>query len=136
MEPARTEPEISPGALARSVLREIAERLAELARTGEPAAIDLRSLPLKASDRSELEDCLGRGDVTATLNVAGTSELWETRYSGVWWVRHLGAGDRIAAERIEISIVPEILVTHSADIANAAERMRADLAGTEAATHV
>jgi hydrogenase-1 operon protein HyaF len=136
MEPERTEPEVSPGPLARSVLREIAERLAELARTGEPAAIDLRSLPLKASDRSELEDSLGRGDVTATLNVAGTSELWETRYSGVWWVRHLGAGDRIAAERIEISIVPEILVTHGADIAHAAERMRADLAGMEAATHV
>ena len=118
--------ELSSG-LAQSVLREIAERLAALARTGERGAIDLRSLPLTSADRGELEDKLGRGDVTAKLTVAGTSELWETRYSGVWWIRHYGAGDKIAAERIEIAAVPEILVAHEADIAAACARVRADL---------
>lgn len=113
--------------LAQSVLREIAERLAALAGGGETAAIDLRSLPMTAADRSELESRLGRGDVTVKLDVAGTSELWETRYSGVWWVRHFGADERIAAERIEIAAIPEILVSHDEDIAAAAARVREEV---------
>ena len=124
--------------LAQSVLREIAERLAALVTRGESGAIDLRSLPLTSADRGELEDKLGHGDVMAKLTVAGTSELWETRYSGVWWIRHHGADDRVAAERIEIAAVPEILVAHDADIAAACMRVRADLgddASGEPAAH-
>ncbi len=119
--------------LAQSVLREVAERLSVFAAEGEAAAIDLRSLPMTAADRRELEQSLGRGDVDAMLNVAGTSEIWETRYSGVWWIRHLGADHKIAAERIEIAAIPEILVTHSDDIAVAAVRLHDDLAGESSA---
>ena len=64
----------------------------------------------------------------ADLSVAGNSQVWETGYSGVWWIRHLGAGDKIAAEEIAVTNVPEILVSHSADIAAAASRIRRDLA--------
>ncbi len=115
--------------LAQSVLREIVQRLSVLATKGESGAIDLHSLPMTQADRGELEESLGRGDVEATLNVAGTSEIWETRYSGVWWLRHFGADDKIATERIEITAVPEILVTHKADITAAAARLCDDLAG-------
>jgi len=114
--------------LAQSVLREIAQHLATLAAKGETGVIDLRSLPMNQADRDELEEGLGRGDVEVTLNVAGMSEIWETRYSGVWWVRHFGADNQIAVERIEIAAVPEILMTHGADIAAAAARLRQDLA--------
>ncbi len=114
--------------LAQSVLREIAERLSVLASKGETGVIDLRSLPMTPADCSELEETLGRGDVEAILNVAGTSEIWESRYCGVWWVRHFGADDKIATERIEIVTVPEILVTVSDDIAIAAVRLHHDLA--------
>ena len=103
--------------MADSLLQEIAERLAAFANAGEASAIDLRSLPMAPSDRDELEERLGHGDVSAMLDVAGRSEVWETGYAGVWWVRHFGAGDAVAAERIEITAVPEILVAHSADIA-------------------
>ena len=123
-----------PTGLAGGVLQEIAGRLADLARTGESAAIDLRSLPMTSTDLDELEHRLGRGEVAARLTLAGASELWETRYSGVWWVRHYGAGGRIAAERIEIAAVPEILVAHAADIAAAAARARCDLGGDASAT--
>ena len=81
--------------LAQSVLREIAELLSVLVAEGETGAIDLHGLPMTPADRSELEESLGRGDVEAILNVAGTSEVWETRYSGVWWVRHFGADDKM-----------------------------------------
>jgi hydrogenase-1 operon protein HyaF len=113
--------------LADSLLREIAEHLDGLVRTGERSAIDLRSLPITAADRSELEERLGRGDIEALLTTAGTSEVWETRYAGVWWVRHLGAGGKIAAERIEITTCPEILISDAADIAAASKRLTEDL---------
>jgi HupH hydrogenase expression protein, C-terminal conserved region len=114
--------------LAQSVMREIMQRLSVLATSGEGGAIDLHSLPMTQADRGELEQSLGRGDVEATLNVAGTSEIWETRYSGVWWLRHFGADDKIATERIEITAIPEILVAHCADITAAAARLNDDLA--------
>ena len=114
--------------LAQSLLREIAEHLAKLAGTGKAAAIDLLSLPMTPADRAELERALGHGEVAAALDAAGTSEVWETGYAGVWWIRHLGSGDKIASERIEITRVPEILLTHRDDIAEAAERLADDLA--------
>ncbi len=113
--------------MADSLLREIAERLDVLARTGECSAIDLRSLPITAADRSELEERLGHGDIEALLTTAGTSEIWETRYAGVWWVCHLGAGGKIAAERIEITACPEILLSDVADIATASKKLAEDL---------
>lgn len=126
--------------LAQSVLQEIAERLAFLAETGRPAVIDLRSLPMTPADRSELEETLGHGEIEVALSVAGMSQVWETRYAGVWWVRHFGDRDRIAAERIEITPFPDILVTDDADIAAASGRLREDLASEgfagENAAHV
>lgn len=127
MPPVVTEPAGSRRGLAESVLREIVERLALLAASGATAAIDLHSLPMTPADRGELERRLGRGEVTVKLDVGGTSELWETGYSGVWWVRHLGAADRVAVERIEIAAIPEILVAHDEDIAAAAVRAREEV---------
>lgn len=114
--------------LTDSLLREIAEHLAILGEAGVPAAIDLHSLPMSKADRLELEERLGRGEVEVLLTAAGTSEIWETRYPGVWWARHLGADDRVAAELIEITACPQILVTHNADIAAAGARLRDELA--------
>ncbi len=113
--------------MADSLLREIAEHLHGLTSTGECAAIDLRSLPITAADRSELEERLGHGDIEALLTAAGTSEIWETRYAGVWWVRHLGAGGKVAAERIEITTCPEILTSDAADVAAASRRLAEEL---------
>lgn len=127
-----TEPGGVRTGLARSLMQEIAQLLEAYAARGEAAAIDLVSLPMTPADRAELEDLLGRGDVAAVLDVAGTSEIRETAYSGVWWVRHLGAGDKVAAERIEIVAVPDVLVTHADDIAAAATRLRGELAAASA----
>jgi hydrogenase-1 operon protein HyaF len=79
------------------------------------------------ADRAELEERLGRGEVDADLAVSGESKVWETAYSGVWWIRHFGAGGLIASEEIAIAAVPDILVSHAADIAVAAARMNDDL---------
>jgi hydrogenase-1 operon protein HyaF len=113
--------------MALSVLAEIGRLLEVLAATGQPGSIDLRSLPLTGADRAQLETLLGRGEVRVELALAGKSEIWETAYSGAWWVRHRGAADRIASEEIAVCGVPDILKAHPADIQAAAQRLRRQL---------
>jgi len=113
--------------MAWSVLAEVGRLLQRLAADGEPGFIDLRSLPLTDADREQLESLLGRGEVHADLDLAGRSEVWETAYAGAWWIRHRGAGDRIASEEIAVCTVPEILKTHTADIQAGARRLLRDL---------
>ena len=118
----QAQPDFSTG-MAQSLFSEIADRLASFAASGEKSAIDLHSLPLTPTDLKELESLLGRGEVEAELNVAGRSEIWETGYSGVWWVRHYGDGDKIASQSIEITACPKILAADAEDIAAAANRI-------------
>jgi hydrogenase-1 operon protein HyaF len=110
--------------LARSLLSEILEGLTSFCRTGEPSAIDLRSLPLTEDDRAALDAALGRGSVEAVVSSGGDSDIWETGFSGVWWARHYDGNQRLVAERIEITAIPELLPSHGADILAAAERLR------------
>ena len=112
--------------MANAVLSEISDRLGVLADTGEPSVVNLRGLPMTVADLRELEESLGRGEVSVSLEVAGTSEIWETRYSGVWWVRHLGTGGQVATEEIADTPFPEILRAHTQDIQAAAARIRED----------
>ena len=116
--------------MALSVLAEIGRMLENLAASGEPGFIDLRSLPLSDADRAQLEALLGRGEVQLELELAGVSEVWETAYSGVWWIRHRGAGGKIATEEISVCRIPEILISHPVDIEAAAGRLRQELETT------
>ena len=118
--------------MALSVLAEVGRLLEALAASGQPGAIDLRSLPLTDADREQLEELLGRGEVQAELELTGRSEVWETAYPGAWWIRHRGAGDRIAAEEIAVCSVPDILLAHPDDIRAAARRLHHDLTTQQA----
>lgn len=117
--------------MADAIMTEIAERLSALAETGDETTIDLRSLPTSDADRDALEARLGQGEVTATLDVAGLTEVRETAYAGVWWIRHMGAGDKIAAEEIAITRAPEILLSHVDDVRRAAEKIERDTAADD-----
>ena len=117
-----------PTPLVESLLREIAGLLADLAATGRGARIDLLGLPIGPAGRAALAERLGRGEVEAALDAGGASEIWETGFAGVWWVRHFGADDRLATEQIEITAVPTVLMSQQADIAIAASRLAAGLA--------
>lgn len=116
--------------MALSVLTEIHQMLEALAESGQAGSIDLRSLPLSDADRAELEETLGRGEVQAQMDLAGESEVWETTYPGVWWIRHKGAGGKIATEEISVCRIPEILKTHPVDIEAAAARLEQELETT------
>ena len=80
--------------MAWSILTEIHQLLKALSEKGEAGSIDLRSLPMTDADREQLEEILGRGEVRAELELAGVSEVWETAYAGVWWVRHRRSTNR------------------------------------------
>lgn len=115
--------------LVEAVLRELAEHLARLALDAQAtAAIDLRSLPLADADRAALRARLGAGEVRATLPLAGSSHVEETGYAGVWWVRHDGAGGDVLAEHLVVARVPELLLAHPDDVADAARRLGTELA--------
>lgn len=123
--PIRPGPASVRTGMSDAILREIAHALAHFVATGESGAVNLRAMPMTDADRGELEDKLGQGEVSAILTVAGTSEIWETAVSGVWWVRHRGEGGRIASEEIVVTRVPEILTTHPDDARDGLVRLQA-----------
>ncbi len=121
--------------MAYSILAEIGQMLNALSERGETGGIDLRSLPMTDADREQLQDMLGHGEVSVEMDLAGASEIWETNYPGVWWIRHKGAGDKISTEEIAITPAPEILFSHPADIAEAAARIQQELDSTGTQSH-
>lgn len=113
--------------MARSILSEISKLLQALAASESTGSIDLRSLPLTEADRRQLEEALGRGEVSLDLELAGRSSIWETGYPGVWWIRHRGAQDKVSSEEIAVCRVPDILKSHPADVSAAALRLQQEL---------
>ena len=109
--------------LAEAVFAELSHALAKLADTGEETVVDLRSLPFGEADLAALAEKLGEGEVRCDLEVAGRSEVRETGFSGIWWVRHFGGDGSTVVEEIAVTRIPEILVSHPEDIAFAARRM-------------
>lgn len=130
--PPTTEAQGAPSPLADAIVIEIAALLERFVDTGQAGAIDLRGLPMTEADTARLEALLGRGEVQAELSVVGTSEIWETAYSGVWWARHRGTDARVVAEEIVVARVPMILMTHEDDARAALRRLEAAIAGAGA----
>ena len=107
-----------------AVLTELAGLLEQLLLGVESAAIDLRSLPMSADDRKELQRVLGEGELEATLNAEGLSTFRETRMSGVWWVTHRDRDGEIIAELIEVARMPPMLLSSPEEIAISAHTLR------------
>lgn len=101
---------------ARPLLMEIAERVRRLVEHGETAAIDLSALPLTPADKDWLRAQLGSGQVHVSLEAEGLSTLDETACPGVWWITHRDARDRVMAEFIEVTRVPDLIQAHPEDI--------------------
>jgi hydrogenase-1 operon protein HyaF len=111
-----------------AILSELVTLLERLANEEAPGAIDLRSLPMSPLDRAELQRVLGDGEVQATVNAQGLSKMRETGVSGVWWIEHFDLQGELIAELIEVSRVPQILLSASDEIAAGARALRAQIA--------
>jgi hydrogenase-1 operon protein HyaF len=100
---------------ADPILHEIRSLLSDLVTVGKSASIDLRSLPLSPGDYEKLKEVLGQGEVSATIDSMGSTQVRETAVHGVWWVTHYNNDETVIAELIEVTTMPEILRTHPAD---------------------
>jgi len=109
------------------LLHEIRHALRRLA-AGEPGtAIDLRALPLAPGEEVSLEATLGEGEVRAELNSLGPTVVQETAYPGVWLVTHRNADDAVVAKFIEVTRMPEILMSQQQDIEHGISRLESEL---------
>ena len=115
----------------RAMLHEIESLLEDLLATGQTSAIDIRSLPLMPGDYDALESALGTGEISAEFEGgSGPTVIAETGIPGVWWVTHYNDEGEIAAEFIEITRIPEILLSQDDDIQDGlkglSERLRSE----------
>lgn len=110
-----------PSGMATVLMAELTDHLHQLAESGKTNIVDLQSLPLNESDINELADLLGVGEVKATINGIGSSSIRETAYRGIWWVTHYGEDNKVLSELIEVTSVPDILVTHVDEIRHSAK---------------
>jgi hypothetical protein len=115
-------PDPTPSVLA--LLHEIDEALATLARTDEPAAIDLRAIASSPAARERLQQTLGRGEVHASIEALGTTEITETALACVWWTSHRDPSGELLAEQIDICEAPALLRADRADVPAARDSLK------------
>jgi len=116
-----------------AILAELVGLLERLASGELPASIDLRSLPMSPQDRLALQSVLGDGEVQATLDAHGLSNIRETRVPGLWWVEHRDPEGELIAESIEVTRMPQILMSALDEIGAGAAALRAQIANTTSA---
>ncbi len=109
------------------ILHEIRHALATLIETGETRIIDLRSIPLAPGEEETIIDTLCCGEVHAKLNALGPSEIYETRFAGVWLITHYNEENSVIGRFIEITKIPEILQSQNEDMTNALGQLETEL---------
>ena len=112
-------PPAEPGLTGNAppLLREVVELVSRLLESGEPSAIDLSALPLTPADLEWLQEKLGEGEISVTLQANGASTLNETACPGVWWVTHHNEHGAVTSQFIEVAFVPELVKAHPRDVA-------------------
>lgn len=101
------------------LLFEVRHALEELLDSGETSIIDLRSIPLAPGEEETILKTLGQGEVHARLSALGPSEIYETRYAGVWLITHYNEEQAIVSRFIEITKIPDILKSQQEDMSSA-----------------
>lgn len=113
---------------ALPVLHEILHALRRLGESGESLTIDLRAIPFGPGDEERLLETLGHGEIRVTMDSLGRTDIWETRFPGVWIVDHRDAeGGRIGLQ-VEVTDVPALVRTPGDDIRDAVAELEETLA--------
>lgn len=120
---------------AKPVLREIQAALEKLLSDGTATTIDLGAIPFAAGDERLLDEMLGKGELTATIEVMGRSNVEETGIPGVWRVDHFDEAGETQSRFIEITYLPEILKTQREDAEAGLTRLEARLSEFDGQTH-
>jgi len=109
------------------ILHEIRHALGKLLETGESSIIDLRSIPLAPGEEETIIDTLGCGEVHAKLNALGPSEIYETRFAGVWLTTHFNEESNVIGRFIEVTRFPDILKSQQEDMTISLARLEHEL---------
>lgn len=109
------------------LLHEIRHALKRLAEGEEGTVIDLRGLPLAPGEEERIEAALGEGEVRAELQALGPTLVEETSYPGVWLVTHRNADNVVIARMIEVTRMPEILMSQREDILRGINKLESEL---------
>ena len=112
------------------LLHEIRHALQTYLETGETSIIDLRSIPLAPGEEDTIIKTLGQGEVQAHLDVLGPSEVYETKYAGVWMVTHYNDDDNIISRFVEVTDTPDVLKSQREDVVDALNALVTEL-GTD-----
>jgi len=108
----------------RPLLQQIEQALQELVDDGSATVIDLAAMPFSSQDEEDLREHLGKGEVSASLDAFGPTHVQETALPGVWLVEHKDAESRRLTLHLEVTRIPEILVTPEEDIAEGLELLK------------
>jgi hydrogenase-1 operon protein HyaF len=117
------------------ILHEIRHALEELLSSGKTSIIDLRTIPLAPGEEEVILNTLGKGEVHARLDVLGPSEIYETRYSGVWLITHFNENDSVVSRFIEITELPDILKSQHEEISIALQKLAEELSTEDTQLH-
>jgi len=109
------------------ILHEIRHALRKLLETGENSIIDLRSIPLAPGEEETIIATLGCGEVHAKLNALGPSEIYETRFAGVWLTTHFNEESSIIGRFIEVTRFPDILKSQQEDMTISLDQLEHEL---------
>ncbi len=121
--------QVRDASIVDSVLKEIQTSLRRLIESGKPSVIDLRSLPrMRSATYRSLKEVLSTGEVTAVIEADVRITVRETQYPGVWWLTHAHEQGGIVTEFIEITLIPDILRPHAADLRAGLQRLDQALA--------
>jgi hydrogenase-1 operon protein HyaF len=103
----------------KPLLLQIEQGLQDLKGGGATTSIDLGAMPFSSRDEEDLRRQLGEGEVSATLKAFGLTLIQETGLPAVWLIEHQDTEGRRLTLHLEVTRIPEILVTPEGDIADA-----------------
>lgn len=98
------------------VLHEVRHALERLLENGEETMIDLGSMPMAPGELEKIDEALGAGEVRVLLDSLGPSQIYETRFHGVWRVTHKNASEEVVGRYIEITRIPSLLLAQQPDM--------------------
>jgi hydrogenase-1 operon protein HyaF len=111
----------------RPLLHEIRHALTRLADGEDGTVIDLRSLPLAPGEQERLDSLLGKGEVRVEIDALGPTVVQETLFPGVWLITHCNAEGATVARFIEVTRIPELLLSQQEDIDDGIRRLEKQL---------
>lgn len=106
-----------------ALLNELGSLLETYLATGRAGSIDTLNIPMTPAELKSLEDELGKGEVSISIDAGGLSQISETAHAGVWWVHHKDETGRLVCRLIEVTNMPDFVCSSRHEIENSARRL-------------